>query len=527
MVRDIPGEEWGISPDRWQTFDPPRVPDDPSPYLPTPTRGPTPSDPGPAPAPPRDPLAGYSPEQQDFLRRNQNANGSYDFHRLGTAFQSTSDRNYDSQNPSYRPPSSPAPAANFNTGLASAYHGVFNDPLTKQYEQILQQQLAAQQQQQEYLRNAFNPLIANQQQLLQQQQSAYEAQQRQLEGVFNPLIQNQQQLFQQQRAQYEAQQRQLEEAARQAELRRGSTGQAADRLTQFINQRVAGLQQPDPAAAEVERLLGFLGQRATKLQGPAYTGTEQEVLRTQLLDPIERDRQAARKRALQTISSRGYELDSGVAQQLLLEVDRAFNEQRTSAQGALSQRQIEEQRSREQEAQTILDYLPQVKRGQAEQQRGREQEAQQLLQYLSGMPDAIARGDLEYVTYVQSLLNQPRQASAAAGMAGGTSIAQLQNLLNQPRQAALLSNVAGGTSVAQLMDLMNRPGTQAMSTGQILADLPTKRLNDALATLGMSPSMSGAGSNSIQLLQQLQNQRNMQQGQWADYFGRIGQSFQP
>ena len=503
------------------------MPDDPSPYLPTPTRGPTPSDPGPAPAPPRDPLAGYSPEQQDFLRRNQNANGSYDFHRLGTAFQSTSDRNYDSQNPSYRPPSSPAPAANFNTGLASAYHGVFNDPLTKQYEQILQQQLAAQQQQQEYLRNAFNPLIANQQQLLQQQQSAYEAQQRQLEGVFNPLIQNQQQLFQQQRAQYEAQQRQLEEAARQAELRRGSTGQAADRLTQFINQRVAGLQQPDPAAAEVERLLGFLGQRATKLQGPAYTGTEQEVLRTQLLDPIERDRQAARKRALQTISSRGYEFDSGVAQQLLLEVDRAFNEQRTSAQGALSQRQIEEQRSREQEAQTILDYLPQVKRGQAEQQRGREQEAQQLLQYLSGMPDAIARGDLEYVTYVQSLLNQPRQASAAAGMAGGTSIAQLQNLLNQPRQAALLSNVAGGTSVAQLMDLMNRPGTQAMSTGQILADLPTKRLNDALATLGMSPSMSGAGSNSIQLLQQLQNQRNMQQGQWADYFGRIGQSFQP
>ena len=353
----------------------PRVPDDPSdeqppPTQPPPTQGPTPSDPGPAPAPPRDPLAGYSPEQQDFLRRNQNQNGSYDFHRLGTAFQSTSDRNYDSQNPSYRPPSSPAPAANFNTGLASAYHGVFNDPLTKQYEQLLQQQMG----------------------LYQQQQAA------------------------------------MQQQAQEAAQRRAATADAVKRLTEYTNQRVQ------------------------RLQAPAYTGSEQEVLRTQLLDPLERDRTAAQKRALEQIGARGMDPSSGIAQQLLQDVNRAFDEQRTRSQGTIASRQIEEQRSRE-------------------------QEAQQLLQYLAQLPDATARGDLDFVNYTQGLINQP--------------------------------------------------GAQTLTTGQLLADLPTKRLNDALATLGMSPSMSGAGSNSIQLLQQLQNQRYMQQRQWADYFGRIGQSFQP
>lgn len=301
---------------------------------------------------------------EDFLRRNPG-----DWERAASAYAPHTDRNYDSQNPTYRPEQQ-QPSANFNTGLSAAYHGVFNDPLTKQYEQLLQQQMA----------------------LYQQQQTT------------------------------------MQQQAAAAEQRRSATTEAVKRLTEYANQRV------------------------TKLQGPAYTGSEQEVLRTQLLDPLERDRQAARQRALETISSRGYELDSGVAQQLLQEVDRAFNEQRTRAQGTIASRQIEEQ-------------------------RGREQEAQQLLQYLAMLPDATARGDIDFVAYLQNLIAQP--------------------------------------------------GQQAVVTGQTLADIPTKRLNDALATLGMSPSMSGANTNSIQLLQNLQNQRYMQQQQWAQYFNSIGNSFQP
>lgn len=338
-------------------YDDPRRNDPLPPNQPQPSQSPTPAPPPPARAPSGVPQDWFD----DFVRRNPGDEG-----RAASAYAPTSHRTYDSQNPTFQP----APPANFNTGLSGAYHGVFNDPLTKQYEQLLQAQLATYQQQQATMR----------------------------------------------------------EQAQQAAQRRTATEEAVRRLTDYTNQRV------------------------TKLQAPAYTGAEQEVLRTQLLDPLERDRQAARKRALETISGRGYELDSGVAQQLLLEVDRAFDEQRTHAQGTVASRQIEEQRSRE-------------------------QEAQQLLQYLAQLPDATARGDLDFVNYTQGLINQP--------------------------------------------------GAQTLTTGQLLADLPTQRLNDALSTLGMSPSMSGANSNTIQLLQQLQNQRYMQQRQWADYFGSIGQSFQP
>jgi uncharacterized protein YukE len=202
----------------------------------------------------------------------------------------------------------------------------------------------------------------------------------------------------------------------------------------------------------VKRLTEYTNQRVQRLQAPAYTGTEQEVLRTQLLDPLERDRTAARQRALEQIGARGFDPSSGIAQQLLQDVDRAFDEQRTRAQGTIASRQIDEQRSRE-------------------------QEAQQLMQYLAQLPDATARGDLDFVNYTQGLINQP--------------------------------------------------GTRALTTGQILADIPTQRLNDALATMGVAPSMSGASNSAVQLLQQLQNQRYMQQQQWAQYFGNIGQSFQP
>ena len=216
-------------------------------------------------------LAGYSGKELDFLKRNQNPDGSYDFHRLATAFQGDNQGGpYDRQGPMYdqrtnqlkpgvRPPQ-------------SNYAAVFSDPLTAQYEQLLQAQLGR----------------------FQQQQAA------------------------------------MEQAAALAEQRRSTTGAAVDRLTGYVNERVG------------------------KLQGPAYTGTEQEVLRTQLLDPMERDRTAARQRALEQIGARGMDPSSGIAQQLLRDVDRAFDEQRTRSQGAIATRQIEEERSRSQEAQQLL-----------------------------------------------------------------------------------------------------------------------------------------------------------------------------
>ena len=158
-----------------------------------------------------------------------------------------------------------------------------------------------------------------------------------------------------------------------------------------------------------------------------------------------------RRSGRSSASERGLAPTSGVAEEMAQLVDRAFNEQRTSAQGGLAQRQIEEQRSRD-------------------------QEAQQLLQYLTMLPDATARGDLDFVSYVQNLIAQP--------------------------------------------------GQQGVATGDILAELPTRRLNDALATMGIAPNLGNTSATAGQLLQQLQQQRYLQQQQQAGIWNNIG-SFIP
>ena len=265
-------------------------------------------------------------------------------------------------------PGATAPRPGTTQGFTSNYANVFSDPLTKQYEQLLQAQLS----------------------LYQQQQAA------------------------------------MQQAAAAAESRRASTGDAVKRLEEYVNQRVG------------------------KLQGPAYTGTEAEVLRTQFLDPLERDRDAARKRALEQISARGLTPESGVSAQLMQEVDKAFNEYRTRGQGAIATRQIEEQRSRE-------------------------QEAQELLKYLAMLPDAVARGDLDFVAYVQSLIAQP--------------------------------------------------GQQGLTVGKLAADLPTERLNDALRTLGVGGSGGNTSAQLLQLLAQQQQQRQYQNALNANAWGSIGSGF--
>ena len=281
--------------------------------------------------------------------------------------------------PGYRGPGAPpgsAPPGPVSGGLGvgqapvSNYAAVFSDPLTQQYERLLQQQLAA----------------------------------------------------------FEQQQAQLRQAATQAEQRRAATGPA------------------------FRRLEGYITDRASRLQGPAYTGPEAEVLRTQLLDPIERDRTAAQRRAMEQIGRRRLDPSYGLARQLEMDVNRGLDAYPTRAQGSIASRQIEEQRSRE-------------------------QEAQQLLQLLTQLPDAEARGDLNFVNYVQSLINQP--------------------------------------------------GQQGLTVGGLLADLPTQRLNDALAALGIAPNASNVSAQLLQLLAQQQYQRQVQNQLSAGAWGNIGRSFSP
>ena len=62
------------------------------------------------------------------------------------------------------------------------------------------------------------------------------------------------------------------------------------------------------------------------------------------------------------------------------------------------------------EAQALLDYLSQGERAMTDYGDVRQRESQQIQEYLMLLPDAIARGDLEYVQFVNALINQPEIA---------------------------------------------------------------------------------------------------------------------
>src|SRR6185436_13129822 len=237
------------------------------------------------------------------------------------------------------------------------------------------------------------------------------------------------------------------------------------RQNEILKQRQA------QAGVSRDTLLKYVGERATKLQGPAYTGSEENILRTQALDPIETDRTNAQKRALERISRSGMDLSSGIAQDLQRQVDSSFDRERSGAQNDLAYKQITEQRSREQEAQQLLAYIPQAQ-------------------------EAAARGDLEFL----QMLDRAVQQLGAGGIVSQGQSAQLGESVRNEEQARR---------------------QELLGIGGQIYELPTNAAQGAMAALGYSPNPASLTAQTIQLAQ-LANQR---QSQNANLWLSLGQSF--
>ena len=172
----------------------------------------------------------------------------------------------------------------------------------------------------------------------------------------------------------------------------------------YFRQQIQGAQQ------KTAELMAFLQQRAASLQEDPYTGAEWEVLRTRALDPIEADRQAAQQRARGRIGNAGYDPTSGIAQDLLNQVDAGYDRNRAAAQNDLAYRSIAESRSREQEAQSLLGMLPEIQRAGASGDLG-------LIQALDAALNLPRQQALPLASLQQDLPNRAmQQAMAAMGM---------------------------------------------------------------------------------------------------------------
>jgi hypothetical protein len=117
-------------------------------------------------------------------------------------------------------------------------------------------------------------------------------------------------------------------------------------LEDLVRQNLTAIQQPQANPA-LDQLTQFLNSRFTELsQSPGYSPEDLALIRTQMLEPIERDRAANRDRVLQRTASRGMLPSSGLHEQDLQEfVDRPAMEARTAAQRDLAINAIGQRRN--------------------------------------------------------------------------------------------------------------------------------------------------------------------------------------
>ena len=103
-------------------------------------------------------------------------------------------------------------------------------------------------------------------------------------------------------------------------------------LEDLVRQNMSQIQQPQSNPA-LEQLLQFLNKQFTDLStSPGYSPEEMAIIRTQMQEPIERDRAANRDRVLQRTAARGMLPSSGLHEQDLQDfVDRPAMEARTAA----------------------------------------------------------------------------------------------------------------------------------------------------------------------------------------------------
>jgi hypothetical protein len=87
----------------------------------------------------------------------------------------------------------------------------------------------------------------------------------------------------------------------------------------------------DPATQQWEQLLRQLVERMTTPQ-PTWTDAQMDLMQTQSLDPLERQRQAMKQQQTQRLAQRGIVPGSGVFDEAMAAIDRQFNQLRTQTQ---------------------------------------------------------------------------------------------------------------------------------------------------------------------------------------------------
>lgn len=127
-------------------------------------------------------------------------------------------------------------------------------------------------------------------------------------------------------------------------------------LEEFAQQRAQRLENP-PEGSGQNLLENALRRISGDFQSGGFTPGEQEIFTTQAIDPLERLRTSRKQQVLQELSRRGIGQTSGVAVQMLQDVDRQFDAMRSQTQAGLAGQFAQERVARLLQALGLLGNL--------------------------------------------------------------------------------------------------------------------------------------------------------------------------
>lgn len=213
-------------------------------------------------------------------------------------------------------------------------------------------------------------------------------------------------------------------------------------------QRLFGSFREPRRNPEVDTLIGNIRSRIGELTGPVFSAEEENLLRTRSLDDITRAQDVAEQRAVEQFGGRGLEATSGVRADVLGDIAREFAGLRSREAGEFGRFAVGERQRRQERA---LDL--------GEQVRGLEE-------------GEIQRGETR-------------------GLQGLTIAQELAQLAEQIR----------------VEEQQRR--REAIAQAGLLAELPERRLQLALATLGTQPPPGSLFNQLAQLVQLGQGQQGL------------------
>jgi hypothetical protein len=145
-----------------------------------------------------------------------------------------------------------------------------------------------------------------------------------------------------------------------------------------LNGLASRLQQPQQNP-DYQPYVDYLRKYFQQLQQPAYSPSEMDLLQTQALDPLTRQRDAARKQSTERLAARGISPSSGITEQSLRDIENRYGQLATQQRGAFATNAINQNRQQAQQAAGVGSALNQLETSRTATDESRALQALSLL----------------------------------------------------------------------------------------------------------------------------------------------------